>query len=330
VSNVGGPNSIFEKDWRRRFRPLEARLKRAEDKLVAILSTPSTVKDPRAIRSATFWNSLRKEIDNVYKDMERMVSNWNTRELPLRYRRSLRDLQVRINTTKSITNKAKRTLPEMLLSRQTQQITTALTVDANAAYTSALVKGRSNIERLTRQTQQILLNERLIDATVAEAFNLGNLRDAARSLKSMIDGELLDAAAEKHFVQAGSRKYTPSYYAEMVTRTKFHEAHSLAALAQGQNYGTDLMQVSSHNTTTAICLPFEGKVFSVSGKDSRFPPLTETPPYHPNCLHLLFPAFESGMEVQGTLDAFSAFSRDQISRPPVPAGFIPIAKRKIA
>ena len=193
-----------------------------------------------------------------------------------------------------------------------------------------MLVGKNNVTRITRLTQQSLLNERIIDATVAEAFNLGNLRKAATTLQTMFESDLLDMAANKRFVQAGSKKFTPSYYAEMVTRTKFHEAHSFAGLAQAKNYGTDLVQVSSHNTTTAICLPFEAKVFSVSGKDPRFPPLTETPPYHPNCLHLIFPTFESAMEVQGTLKAFSAFSEGRISRPPVPAGFVPIDKRNIA
>ncbi len=132
---------------------------------------------------------------------------------------------------------------------------------------------------------------------------------------------------EKHFVQAGNRKFSPSYYAELVARTKFHEAHSIAAVSQAGNYGTDLLQVSSHNTPTAICVPFEGKIFAVGGGDKRFPPLSDTPPYHPNCLHLLFPTFVEAMEVQGTLDSFSAFSRGKISRPPVPAGFVPVGQR---
>ena len=79
-----------------------------------------------------------------------------------------------------------------------------------------------------------------------------------------------------------------------------------------------------------ICIPYEGRIYSVNGKDKRFPPLDNTTPYHPNCLHLMFPAFVSAMEAQGSLDAFSAFSKGKISRPPVPAGFIPISKRKVA
>jgi hypothetical protein len=99
---------------------------------------------------------------------------------------------------------------------------------------------------------------------------------------------------------------------------------------QANNYGTDLVQVSSHNTTTKICMPYEGKVYSISGKDKRFPPLMNTPPYHPNCLHLIFPTFESGMIAQGTLDSFSAFSMGKISKPPLPASFKPISKRLVA
>jgi hypothetical protein len=136
--------------------------------------------------------------------------------------------------------------------------------------------------------------------------------------------------AEKQFVQAGRYKYKPSYYAEMVSRTKFHEAHSYAAVATAGNYGTDLVIISAHNTRTEICLDYEGKVFSLSGGDQRFPRLDQFPPFHPNCLHLMFPQFESGMLVQGTLKQFSDFSLGKAARPPFPKSFIPVSKRGAA
>ncbi len=330
MSNFGGPNSTFEKTYNAKFMRLDLRLKKLETKLLFILSNPNHVPDPRVLRTATYWNALRAQINVVYRDMATITSNWIAEEIPWRYKNSLRLIQARIETTKAITNTAQKTIMGMLKATPTNQIVAGLVADANTTYRQALFAGRNNVHRITRATQQFLLNERIIDATVAEAFNLGNLGKASKALESMFDGELLDMAANKRFVQAGSKKFTPSYYAEMVTRTKFHDSHSFASLSQATNYGTDLVQVSSHNTTTAICLPFEAKIFSISGKDSRFPPLTEAPPFHPNCLHLIMPTFESAMEVQGTLDSFAAFSQGAISRPPVPAGFVLISDRKIA
>ncbi|GAF85061.1 unnamed protein product, partial [marine sediment metagenome] len=291
MSNFGGPNSRFEKSYNAKFIKLNAKLKTLENQLVAILSNPSHVADAKILRTNAYWNAMRVQINQVYRDMDKAFAGWIKKELPLRYRQSLRNIQARIETTKGIANTAQKSITGMVKSTGTNQIVTGLVADANITYKQALLAGKNNVERFTRATQQVLVNERLVDATVAEAFNLGNLRKGAQALQNIIEGELLDGFAEHHFVQAGSRKFSPSYYAEMVTRTKFHDAQSIAALAQANNYDTDLVQVSSHNTKTPICLPFEAKIFSVSGKDKRFPPLTETSPYHPNCLHLMFPTF---------------------------------------
>ena len=140
----------------------------------------------------------------------------------------------------------------------------------------------------------------------------------------------LNAVDNEMLVQAGSKRFKPNYYAELVARTKFHEAHSYAAIATCNNYGTDLVIISSHNTKTQICMDYEGKVFSLSGKDKRFPLLDMVPPFHPNCLHLMYPMFESAMEVDGTLNSFSDFSNGRVDRPPYPASFIPLTKRKVA
>ena len=206
----------------------------------------------------------------------------------------------------------------------------SLYIDASAAFKTSAVTGLNNMVRLTRMTQQALISESLIDITVAEGFRFGDLRKSSRALSGELYSNLLGQVEGKQFIQAGKMHYTPDYYAEMVSRVKFHEAHSYAAITQAKNYGTDLVQVSSHNTTTEICQQYEAKIYSMSGKDKRFPILSISPPYHVNCLHLIMPTFVSAMEVQGTLDSFSAFSKGRIDKPPIPSGFVPVASRGVA
>jgi hypothetical protein len=326
MSNFGGPNSQFEKDFAKRFKPLSKRMKKLEDKLQKLMV--SSIEN--GTTSAGYWRAVRKEIDKIYKDMNIVFDSWSNTHIPRRYRKSLSALQARIESAKLVTNTAKKSISQMLTSRATSQIVASLYDNAISSFAQASLLGKRNMYNLTRITQQTLLSESLIDVTVASGFELGNLRKAADAISGQLWSELWKAVDNKRFVQAGKFKYRPEYYAKLVARTKFHEAHSMAALSQASNYGTDLMQVSSHNTTTVICQQYEGKIFSISGKDKRFPTLTQVPPYHPNCLHLLFPTFESAMVVQGTLDSFSAFSKGDINRPPVPAGFIPIGERKSA
>jgi hypothetical protein len=316
----------FEKDWKTKFLPLEKRLTKIENQLQKLMI--SSIENAKI--SAAYWNKVRREMDLMYAKMSKVFDSWAKKEIPAQYRRSLSMISARIEANKSIINTARRGLLATVDSALSQKISINLYASAFDSFLGAAAAGRRSMYRLTRLTQQTLLNESLIDITVAQGIELGNLRKAARSFTGQLWGRLWEDVENKHFVQAGRYKYKPGYYAELVTRTKFHEAQSEAALVEAANYSTDLVQVSTHNTSTKICVPFEGRIFSISGKDPRFPPLSDVPPYHPNCLHLLFPTFESAMEVQGTLESFSAFSKGNISRPPIPASFIPVSQRKVS
>jgi hypothetical protein len=324
MSNFGGPNSQFEKDLNKRLKPLTKRLTKIENKIQKLLVESVN----NAKKTNIYWNAVRRELDKLYAEMNSVFASWSETQIPRRYRKSITQIAARIEANKSILNTAKKSVSQVLTSNASSQIVGSLYQSAIDSYTQAAILGKRNMYTFTRLTQQTLINESLIDITIAQGFELGDLRKAANALSNQLWGELWNSIQKGHFVQAGRYKYTPEYYAELVARTKFHDAHSQAALVQSANYGTDLVQVSSHNTTTVICQEFEGKVFSISGKDKRFPILTQVPPYHPNCLHLIYPTFESAMIVQGTLDAFSAFSKNDINRPPVPSGFIPLSQRK--
>lgn len=81
------------------------------------------------------------------------------------------------------------------------------------------------------------------------------------------------------------REWRLDSYAQMVARTTSREIATVATLNTCQEADIDLIQISSHYPTCEICAPLQGKVFSISGKDDRYPKLEEeyTPPIHPNC-----------------------------------------------
>lgn len=324
MSNFGGPNSKFEKQFTQAFSKIKPRLIKIENRMQKILF--NSMQNPK--RTNAYWNVVRRELDKQYKAASSIFSKWSHDEIPKRYRLSVRAIQARIESTKSIIASATTNSTGVINTQASRQLMRALWQDSASSYIEASAVGKRNMFRLTRMTQQTLINESLVEQTIASGFeNFGDLRRAAEQLHGRLYTQLLTAAKNKRFVQAGAMRYRPEYYAEMVARVKFHEAHSYASLAQAKNYGTDLVIVSSHNTTTVICQEFEGKIFSISGKDKRFPVLTLSPPFHPNCLHLTFPQFESALEAQGKLDSFSAFSRGKIATPPAPASFIPVSQR---
>ncbi|MDA8186648.1 MAG: hypothetical protein M0T85_00710 [Dehalococcoidales bacterium] len=112
-----------------------------------------------------------------------------------------------------------------------------------------------------------------------------------RDMKQKVIQGLLDNG-QTAFVDRLGRKWRLDTYAEMVARTTTREAASVATINTVQEFGLDLVQVTTHYPTCHLCAPLQGKVFSLSGKDERYPKYGENEariPRHPNCRHSIHP-----------------------------------------
>jgi hypothetical protein len=111
-----------------------------------------------------------------------------------------------------------------------------------------------------------------------------------QDMKKDLIQRLLDEG-QTAFKDKLGRKWRLDTYAEMVARTTTREAASVATINECKEFGNDLVQISTHFPTCEICAPLQGKVFSISGEDERYPQLTDeyTPPVHPRCRHVLMP-----------------------------------------
>lgn len=86
-----------------------------------------------------------------------------------------------------------------------------------------------------------------------------------------------------------TRTYQAEKYAKMVVRTTAREAHTAAVKEQLLQTGMDLVEISSHDTSCDVCSEFDGNIYSISGNTAGYDVLTEEPPFHPNCAHVLTP-----------------------------------------
>lgn len=83
-------------------------------------------------------------------------------------------------------------------------------------------------------------------------------------------------------------------YANMVARSTTREVTNTATILQVQELGYDLVKISEHPGACPICQKYQGRVYSISGKDLRFPKLdiafsSGYANIHPNCRHTLEP-----------------------------------------
>jgi len=135
-----------------------------------------------------------------------------------------------------------------------------------------------------------------------------------RDMKKKVVQRLLNEG-QTAFVDKLGRKWRLDTYAEMVARTTTREAASVATLNTCQEFGLDLVRITRHYPTCGRCAAVQNKVFSISGKDSRYPKLTDEyrPPLHPHCRCVLTPYVR---ELDDNADETERFSNQPLDVDP--------------
>lgn len=159
----------------------------------------------------------------------------------------------------------------------------------------------ANAERFIRRTQQIVESEQSLNRMIAAGILEGQARvEVSDAIQAAIERKL----GKGQLITAGKRTFTPEYYAELVARTRTREAVTEGTKNACMEDGIDLVQISAHiHRREDPCTPFMGKIFSISGTDPDFPKLTETPPYHPNCWHIMTPVSKVALKFRGEFES---------------------------
>lgn len=121
-------------------------------------------------------------------------------------------------------------------------------------------------------------------ATPREAIRAGVRELAEKGIPALVD-------------RAG-RQWSTEAYLSMVTRSMSNEIANKMQDARFDEMGVDLVEVSSHAGARPLCAPYQGRVYSRSGKHPRYPALSDTSMGHPaglfgiNCGHVKYPYLE--------------------------------------
>lgn len=139
-----------------------------------------------------------------------------------------------------------------------------------------------------------------------EAVLLGRRAGAAPADMARVMQSDLERHGITGFVDARGRRTSLYNYCNMATRTLVREAQNAGILMANTEH--DLYVVSSSGSVCPQCAPLEGRVFSKSGTDKRFPGLTDIFPMidtsgpadisnvyldlHPFCVHFVSEWYE--------------------------------------
>ncbi|PIC81040.1 hypothetical protein CSV75_04470 [Sporosarcina sp. P18a] len=132
--------------------------------------------------------------------------------------------------------------------------------------------------------------------------------------------ETFDKYGMTSFTTVDGKKLPLDFYSEVVTRTNMQNAENRGRVDWFEDNGKDLVIINGVTPTCRHCYAHRGVVFSISGKDKRFQPLTEerTPPYHPNCMCYVEEYKEDSLDdryVQADIERAEAFNPDVDRRP---------------
>ena len=151
-----------------------------------------------------------------------------------------------------------------------------------------------NLEGSTLQVLRVS-NDLFRDTAVQAGSQM--FRESDIFTRRALSQSMLDDFAKKGIqavTYSNGRKVSIEAYSEMVGRTMAGHTAVQASLNRYEEYGYDLVRVSSHFRACELCTPWEGKVLSQSGKSAKYSSLNTAVSaglYHPNCVHGISPYF---------------------------------------
>ncbi|PFZ08443.1 minor capsid protein [Bacillus pseudomycoides] len=145
---------------------------------------------------------------------------------------------------------------------------------------------------MLKQSQQVYLD--ILNKTVGKV--LGGVITAQQALRQTVS-EWAQRGIPALIDKAGKRWSTEAYV-NMVARSTSNNVANEMQMERAEEYNVDLIETSSHNGARPGCSPYQGRIYSRSGKSTKYPPFSSTSYGEPsgilgiNCRHLTYPFIE--------------------------------------
>ena len=232
----------------------------------------------------TYYNSVLKQLERLMKELEAETGQYISTEIPRQYKKALDDTYAYFKR-----NNLQMKRPDMfshIHSDAVSELANEMRYHINQGISIA---GRRVMRYLDTAKDNALRQAGLRSAA---------LKAAAGQTVADMQKDLMQRLANDGFLTVqygtGKRAYQVGLdsYAAMVARSTTREAGNLARENQLTENGYDLMIMTEHYPTCEACAVLQGRVYSISGRDKRFPPLSRAFPsgyrnVHPNCRHVM-------------------------------------------
>jgi len=239
-----------------------------------------TIAEKEARGNVTwFQKSLLDQVDKQLSELDVLAKEWVKSVIPEAYNSGLDDLNSKLKKL-GIDAQSK---PDNFAVLHTEAIN-AMVMDTLDDLQEANRYASNSIRQVVK---------RAVDNAVIQKLAQGQtVRECKKAIVNELMNKSIDAIEGKN-----GKVMSLDSYAATVARSRTREATNTATINQLTALERDLVKISKHNTTCPICAAYQGRVFSISGNDKRYPPLSEVfkGPYaniHPNCSHVPEPYIE--------------------------------------
>lgn len=144
-------------------------------------------------------------------------------------------------------------------------VNTVMLDSAQSAYTAAVTNTVQWINQVM-STEQISAAQGILNsaATAVEIGSETRLQALRRAISQMADNGIYG------FVDRAGRHWSPEAYINMDIRTTVHNAAIQSVRNRQQDYGSEILQVSTHPGARPLCYPYQGKFFTWGSESGTF------------------------------------------------------------
>lgn len=213
--------------------------------------------------AATMWQrdratAMLARVDAVVKSLDAETQKFIKQEVPATYFATGQ-------ATKAQARKLGLTIPDAFGQIHTAAVT-AISDDAVLKFGHTMVGIKRSAEEFVKLAQQRAIREQIASGAIRGAAS----EQLAKEVKGMIEDQGITALIDR-----GGKHWQLDTYAEMLTRQVLANGGRDGVYNTAQEYGLDLVEISTHNSDHEECARWEGKIVSLTGNTPGYPTLDD-------------------------------------------------------
>lgn len=243
----------------------------------------------KGVGTKTYYNTVLQELNKILKRLSKLSHEALETAIPEKYKQALDELYEQFKKN-NLTM-----LPPNAFAQIHEDAVYDLVREAEYHTDDALSRVGRQVQRYMDTAKDEALRQAGLKASAQKFATASTVTD----MKTALEKELKDEGFMTVQYGEGEKAFQVPVetYVAMVARSTTREAGNLARENQLTANGYDLVKMTEHYPTCKVCSALQGRVFSISGKDKRFRPLSDAfrsgyRNVHPNCRHAIGPWIE--------------------------------------